>query len=80
MLLDEPTASMDEQLEQQVIHRLGGWLEGRTLVLVTHRPALLRLTNRVVVMDNGHIIADGAREEVLNSFLPAKPAGKEHAA
>ncbi|MER0125517.1 type I secretion system permease/ATPase [Franconibacter daqui] len=80
VLLDEPTASMDEQLEQQVIHRLGGWLEGRTLVLVTHRPALLRLTNRVVVMDNGHIIADGAREEVLNSFLPAKPTGKEHAA
>ncbi|WP_049294564.1 type I secretion system permease/ATPase [Franconibacter helveticus] len=80
VLLDEPTASMDEQLEQQVIHRLGGWLEGRTLVLVTHRPALLRLTNRVVVMDNGHIIADGARDEVLKTFLPAKPPGKEHAA
>ena len=80
VLLDEPTASMDEQLEQQVIHRLGGWLEGRTLVLVTHRPALLRLANRVVVMDNGHIIADGGREEVLQRFLAPKPPGKEHAA
>lgn len=56
----------------------GGWLEGRTRE--RHRPALLRLTRRVVVMDNGHIIADGAREAVLNSFLPAKPVGKEHAA
>ncbi len=65
LLLDEPTASMDEQLENQVIRQLGNWLTGRTLVLVTHRPALLALVDRIVVMDGGRIVADGPRDEIL---------------
>ncbi|PIF21220.1 type I secretion system permease/ATPase [Candidatus Pantoea floridensis] len=65
VLLDEPTAAMDEQLEAQVIRQLAQWVTGRTLVLVTHRPALLRMVDRIVVMDNGRIVADGARDEIL---------------
>ncbi|WP_075181290.1 type I secretion system permease/ATPase [Pantoea sp. 1.19] len=67
VLLDEPTAAMDEQLEEQVIARLREWLTGRTLVLVTHRPALLKLVDRVVVMDNGRVLADGPRDEILRA-------------
>ncbi|MEQ9745541.1 type I secretion system permease/ATPase [Pectobacterium actinidiae] len=72
VLLDEPTASMDEQLESHVIHHLSSWLTGRTLVLVTHRPALLKLVDRVVVMDGGRIVADGPRDQILKAI--SKPA------
>ncbi|MFV0548054.1 MAG: type I secretion system permease/ATPase [Limnobaculum xujianqingii] len=66
VLLDEPTASMDEQLESYVIRQLQSWLVGRSLILVTHRPALLALVDRIVVVDGGKIVADGARDEILN--------------
>ncbi|XTZ39365.1 type I secretion system permease/ATPase [Salmonella enterica] len=65
VLLDEPTASMDEQLEAWVIRQFQQWLTGRTLVLVTHRPALLNLVDRIVVMENGKVIADGPRDTLL---------------
>ena len=66
VLLDEPTASMDEQLEEWVIRQLQQWLTGRTLVLVTHRPALLKLVDRIVVLENGKVVADGPRDMLLN--------------
>jgi ATP-binding cassette subfamily C protein LapB len=74
VLLDEPTASMDEQLEEHVIHQMKNWLTGRTLVLVTHRPALLKLVDRIVVMDNGRIVADGPRDEILRAAGGTRPA------
>ncbi|WP_275553821.1 type I secretion system permease/ATPase [Mixta sp. Marseille-Q2659] len=74
VLLDEPTASMDEQLEEHVIRQMKNWLTGRTLVLVTHRPALLKLVDRIVVMDNGRIVADGPRDEILRAAGGSKSA------
>lgn len=65
VLLDEPTASMDEHLENYVIHQLGNWMTGRTMVLVTHRPALLALVDRIIVVEGGKIVADGPRDEIL---------------
>ncbi|MDW2744229.1 type I secretion system permease/ATPase [Atlantibacter subterraneus] len=67
VLMDEPTANMDEQLENLIIRQLHQWLTGRTLVLVTHRPALLALVDRVIVMDNGQVVADGPRDEILKT-------------
>ncbi|WP_431223666.1 type I secretion system permease/ATPase [Serratia sp. L9] len=75
VLLDEPTASMDEQLEEYVIRQMHSWLTGRTLVLVTHRPALLKLVDRVVVLDNGRVVADGPRDHILQAAN--KPVNKE---
>ena len=69
VLLDEPTASMDEQLENYVIRQMNTWLTGRTLVVVTHRPALLKLVDRIVVMDNGRVIADGPRDQILGNAV-----------
>lgn len=67
VLMDEPTASMDEQLEEQVIRQMKSWLEGRMLVLVTHRPTLLKLVERLIVIDNGRVIADGLKEQILKA-------------
>ncbi|WP_186371297.1 type I secretion system permease/ATPase [Yersinia alsatica] len=68
VLMDEPTASMDEQLEDYVIRQMDSWLDGRMLVLVTHRPALLKLVDRIIVMDNGRVVADGPRDHILNAM------------
>jgi len=80
VLLDEPTAAMDEQLEEHVIRQLQGWISGRTLVLVTHRPALLKMVDRIVVMDNGRIVADGPRDEILRRATTPATSGKGDAA
>jgi ATP-binding cassette, subfamily C, bacterial LapB len=80
ILLDEPTASMDPTAEMQLL----GWLNGfitneQTLVMVTHKPALLQLTSRILVMDQGNLVMDGPRDGVLAKLTqPAqKQASKE---
>ena len=72
VLLDEPTSSMDQNTEALVIAALGRWLKGRTLVLVTHRPQLLGLVSRIMVMEGGKVMLDGARDDVI-SRLSQKP-------
>lgn len=66
--LDEPTASMDDVSEKSFINNMKPWLEGRTLILSTHRYALLELVDRVIVLDNGRIVLDGAKDEVLKKL------------
>lgn len=73
VLLDEPTSNLDTQAEQDFILRLKEFLVGRTLILVTHKPALLALVSRVLILDKGRLVADGAKAEIL------KGAGHEPA-
>lgn len=65
LLLDEPTASMDNTLEMQLIENLKQYLGGRTLIVATHRAALLALVDRVIWLDQGKVLADGPRDQVL---------------
>jgi ATP-binding cassette subfamily C protein LapB len=66
MLLDEPTASMDSQVEARVMKHLFEELSPQSaLVVVTHKPLLLTHVNRVIVLDQGQIVLDGPRDEVL---------------
>jgi len=58
LVLDEPTSSMDAATEKSVIERLKAWAGNRTMVMVTHRNTLLGLADRVLVMDQGEIVAD----------------------
>ncbi|HWK54814.1 MAG TPA: ATP-binding cassette domain-containing protein, partial [Hyphomicrobiales bacterium] len=66
LLLDEPSAALDEAAERQLIEQLSGWLQGRTLVLATHRMSMLALADRVLVVDNGRIVMDDAKGKVLS--------------
>ncbi|SDJ59602.1 ATP-binding cassette, subfamily C, LapB [Salipiger marinus] len=68
LLLDEPTAAMDTTSEAALIARLKPLLEGRTLLLVTHRPSLLELVDRVIVLNDGKVVADGPK-----SILQRRP-------
>jgi ATP-binding cassette subfamily C protein LapB len=64
-LLDEPTAAMDEGTERHFIQQLGGWSRDRTLVVATHRTRMLDIVDRIVVIDNGGIILDGPKDQIL---------------
>ena len=65
LLLDEPTSSMDAQAETSFIKHLKSAVGDRTLVVVTHRPAMLDVVDRVIVVDGGRILADGPKAQVL---------------
>ena len=66
LFLDEPTGAMDSQTEQMFVDRLRTAIPaGQTLILATHRMAVLNLVDRLIVMDNGRIVADGPRDEIL---------------
>ena len=68
VLLDEPTSHMDNSSEDVLRQRLHGWVQGKTLLLVTHRTSMLSLVDRLVVMDNGRIVADGPKEAVIEAL------------
>lgn len=65
LLMDEPTSAMDSQTETLFLEHLKRATEGQTLVVVTHRTSLLSLVNRIIVMDEGKVVADGPKEVIL---------------
>ncbi|OAI82843.1 ATP-binding protein [Rhizobium sp. GHKF11] len=72
VLLDEPTAAMDEATERQFITRFKSWGKDRTIVVATHRMRVLELVERIIVVENGQIVLDGSKEEVLNTLRGVK--------
>lgn len=68
LLLDEPSSHMDNQSEVQLRKHLKPLCESRTVILITHRMALLDLVDRLMVVDNGKIIADGPKEQVITAL------------
>jgi ATP-binding cassette subfamily C protein LapB len=68
VFLDEPTSMMDPTTEAKVIEVLGTWLKGRTLVLSTHRLQLLTWVERIALIDQGQVLLEGPREEVLKKL------------
>jgi ATP-binding cassette, subfamily C, bacterial LapB len=74
LLLDEPTSSMDAQSEILFLRQLNEALGTRTVIMVTHRPAVLELAQRVVVVDGGKIVLDGPKAQVLAALSGQKPA------
>ena len=73
LLMDEPSSMVDPATEQKLITRLRA-LTGTTIVLATHRMAMLALVDRLIVMDRGRIVADGPRDEVLKALVTQRPS------
>jgi len=65
VLLDEPTAALDQTLERTLVSRLETWLHGRTTVIATHRLPILELTNRTLILQAGRMVVDGPRDQVM---------------
>lgn len=75
LLMDEPTASLDARAEKQFIHAMHNVSKDRTLLLITHKMHLLNLVDRIIVLDRGHIVADGPKADVLKKLNEGLLAG-----
>jgi ATP-binding cassette, subfamily C, bacterial LapB len=71
VLLDEPTAALDQTLESTLVSRLSHWLHGRTAIIATHRVPILQLTTRTLILQNGRLAVDGPRDAVLAHLAKA---------
>ncbi len=72
MFMDEPTGSMDHSTEASVVKQLKKYSVGKTLFLITHRTSLLDLADRIVVIDNGQVVANGPRDNVVEALRQGK--------
>ncbi|QYJ97974.1 type I secretion system permease/ATPase [Shewanella alkalitolerans] len=75
LLMDEPTASLDARAEKQFIRAMRNVSKERTLLLITHKMHLLNLVDRILVLDRGHLVADGPKEQVLNQLAKGLLSG-----
>jgi ATP-binding cassette subfamily B multidrug efflux pump len=65
LLLDDVTASLDAETEQQFIHDVVGYMQGATLVIVSHRLSILAACDIVYVLDQGRIVESGRHSDLL---------------
>ncbi len=72
VILDEPTNSMDDGTESYVRTKLADAIADKTFILVTHKGSMLALVDRLIVMDDGRIVADGPKDIVLNALKDGK--------
>jgi ATP-binding cassette subfamily C protein LapB len=77
LLMDEPTSAMDMQTELLFTKKLATIAKDRTVVIVTHRPSLLSVVDRVVVMDNQRLVADGPKERILAMLSGAESVHRD---
>jgi len=68
VVLDEPTASMDNTAENQFKENFAEYIKDRTLLLVTHKASMLSLVDRLLVLNEGRLVADGPRDDVIRAL------------
>ncbi len=74
LVLDEPTTGLDVGLEKQLVKHLKESLEGKTLLVISHRFAALDLVDRVIMVHEGKVVADGDKESVLKMLQGGQSA------
>ena len=67
-ILDEPTSAMDMNAENLFINQVGKILKDSTMLIVTHRMPLLNLVDRIIVMNEGQIVEDGPKDEIIQKL------------
>ncbi|MDC0611978.1 type I secretion system permease/ATPase [Vibrio sp.] len=72
LLMDEPTSAMDNRTEMHIKNQLKQLSGRETLILITHKTTMLDVVDRIIVMEKGQVIADGAKADVLNALREGK--------
>ncbi|QDC44388.1 type I secretion system permease/ATPase [Methylophilus medardicus] len=72
VLLDEPTSAMDHSGEETVKRNIAEATSGKTMVVISHRNAMLELAERLIVIDSGQVVADGTKEDVTAALRAGK--------
>jgi len=72
LILDEPSSSMDFSTEDALKEKLRTYAEHRTLLLVTHRNSMMDLVDRLIVIDEGRIVLDGPKQQVIEALKGGK--------
>ena len=67
LVFDEPTSAVDSETEARLMTNLRQEFEGRTLIVITHRPSLLNLVNRVILLSRGRIAMDGTPDSITRN-------------
>ena len=67
LLLDEATSSLDSENEEKIHHGMMELAKGKTTIMIAHRFSSIRLASRILVMDQGKIIADGSHDLVYQN-------------
>lgn len=67
LVFDEPTSAVDTETEARLMNNLRKEFEGRTLIVITHRPSLLNLVSRVILMARGRVAMDGTPESITRN-------------
>ena len=81
LLLDEPTATMDDEQERRCLQVLAEEAQGgKTMVVVTHKPAILPLATRIMVIVGNRVVMDGPRDAVLQQLQQNNAAAQQAAA
>ncbi len=68
LLFDEPTSSMDNYTENYFVEQMKQYFQGKTAFIVTHKQSLLQLVDRILILQQGKIVVDGPRDQVLNEI------------
>ncbi|WP_232292079.1 hypothetical protein [Frankia sp. QA3] len=83
LLLDSPTSAVDPAKEAEIVASLATVIRGRTTILIAHRPAVIALADRVVLLEGGRVAATGTHRNLLASsscyrqVLAAQPGGPD---
>jgi ATP-binding cassette, subfamily C, bacterial exporter for protease/lipase len=76
VVLDEPNANLDDEGEAALMKAMQGLRsQGRTVVLISHRPGVLQVADRLVLLQDGQLVASGPRDGVLAALQKQKHSG-----
>ena len=72
IILDEPSSALDTVTEKQLINNLLAFCKDRTLIIITHNPKIMRLMDKILLMQNGCKVAEGSYNELIKKSKPFK--------
>ena len=65
IILDDSTSAIDVEIEERIHHALKDLLKARTTIVIAHRLSTIALADRVILIDDGRVVADGTHQQLL---------------